>query len=163
MDKVNIFTYTTVRGPGTKDGSFTYILEYITDKGPATLTKHGTLEKVTEKQAELQTVLEAIGRLRKQCEITIYTESNYLKRGAEDWLPGWISAEWKNTRGKPVANSEEWQQMAKKLGEHAISFEVGKKHSYYAWLHTETEKKEQERKACTTNLENLTQHQKSMN
>ena len=26
MDRVNLYTYTTVRGPGRKSGSYTYIL-----------------------------------------------------------------------------------------------------------------------------------------
>lgn len=80
---VNLYICTTITGPGTKSGSYTYLLEYITQKGPATLTKQGTLEEVTENQAYLQVMNEALDRIRKPCEVTIWTESRYLQKGAE--------------------------------------------------------------------------------
>lgn len=30
VDKVNIYLYTTIKGPGAREGSYAYILEYIT-------------------------------------------------------------------------------------------------------------------------------------
>lgn len=100
MDKVNIYIYTTVRGPGTKSGSYTYLLEYITDRGPATLTKQGELEQVTENQANLQVLIEALQRLKKQCEVTIWTESRYLQQGAEHWIHEWQQSGWMTARKK---------------------------------------------------------------
>lgn len=163
MFQVNLYEYTTVKGPGKKSGSFAYVLEYNTAKGPATLSKIGTLEQVTENQAELKIIIEAIKKVTKQSEITIFTDCSYLKRGTEEWLPGWISAGWKNARGKPVANMEEWKEIAEMLGTHTILFKINEKHSYSAWLKSESEKREQERKSCTTNLENLTQQKRSTN
>ena len=100
MDKVNIYIYTTVRGPGTKSGSYTYLLEYITDRGPATLTKQGELEQVTENQANLQVLIEALQRLKKQCEVTIWTENRYLQQGAEHWIHEWQQSGWMTARKK---------------------------------------------------------------
>lgn len=160
MDRVNLYIYTTVKGPGTKSGTYTYLLEYVTEKGPATLTKQGTLEDATENRAHLRVLREALERLRKPCEIEIYTDSGYLKQGAEVWLRGWISAGWLNAKGKPVANREEWEQVAELLEKHLATFQVGANHSYRNWIQTETEKKEKERRQCLNDSENLTVQRK---
>lgn len=144
MDRVNLYTYTTVKGPGKRSGAYTYILEYITGKGPATLTKTGMLEDVTENQTHLKILREALERIQKPCEIEIYTDSKYLQQGAKEWLPRWQRAGWVNAKGKPVANREEWEQVAELLGRHLVSFQVGVGHSYRGWLQTETEKRERE-------------------
>lgn len=144
MDRVNLYTYTTVKGPGKRSGSYTYILEYITGKGPATLTKPGRLEDVTENQAHLKILREALERIQRPCEIEIYTDSKYLQQGAKEWLPRWKRAGWVNAKGKPVANREEWEKVAELLGRHLVFFQVGVGHSYRGWLQTETEKRERE-------------------
>lgn len=145
MDMVNLYTYTTIRGPGTRSGSYTYLLEYMTEKGPATLTKQGELENVTEYQAHMRILREALERLKKPCEVMVYTDSRYLQRGTEEWLKEWKAAGWMNRKGKPVANREEWEKIAELLGRHLISFQVGAHHSYRGWIRAETEKKEKER------------------
>ena len=160
MDQVNLYTYTTVKGPGIKSGSYTFLLEYITDRGPATLTKQGALENVTEHQANMRMFREGMERLKKSCEVMVYTDSKYLQQGAEEWLKGWKLAGWVNKKGKPVANKEEWKKIAELLGQHLISFQVGGNHSYRSWLQAETEKKEKERKRCLKDSENLTAQRK---
>ena len=150
MDRVNLYTYTTVRGPGRKSGSYTYILECMTQKGLATLTVQGELEGVTENQAQLRMLREARERMRRPCELEVHTDSLYLKRGAEEWVESWRAAGWTTARGKPVANREEWELVAGLLERHLATFRVGEAHSYRRWIQTETEKKEEERKACMT-------------
>lgn len=161
MDKINLYIYTTISGPGRKDGSYTYLLEYITEKGPVTLTKQGTLEKVTENQANLQVLNEALKRMNKPCEVTIFTESRYLQQGAEHWIRDWQQSGWITARKKPVANRKEWEKAAELLGQHQITFSVRQEHSYRMWIREETEKKEGERRKCLIDLENLTAQQKS--
>lgn len=156
MDRVNLYTYTTVRGPGRRSGSYTYILEYITQKGPATLTVQGELEDVTENQAQLVVLREALERIRRPCEVEVHTDSPYLQRGAEEWVERWREAGWVTARGKPVANREEWERVAGLLEGHLATFRVGEIHTYKRWMRTETEKKEEERKACMTDSGNLT-------
>lgn len=148
MDRVNLYIYTTVKGPGVKSGSYTFLLEYDTEKGPVTLTKQGTLADVTEHQAHLRIFREAMERLKRPCEVEIHTDSRYLQMGVQEWLNDWVKAGWENRRGKPVANREEWQKIAEILERNLVSFRVGEPHPYRIWLQAETEKKEKERKAC---------------
>ena len=161
MDLVNIYTRTTIKGPRRRDGCFLYVLEMETSKGPATLSKIEEIENSTENKAELKALIGALKRLKKPCALNIYTYSAHVAAGFDKgWLDGWINNEWKTKKGEPVANMEEWQELANLLNEHEFQFLVGQHHSYSTWMQGELEKKEKERKSCTTDSENLTQQQK---
>ena len=49
MMQVNIYTYQTIKGPGTKAGTCTYILETEVKGKVATLTKTESLEKTPQR------------------------------------------------------------------------------------------------------------------
>lgn len=85
MDKVNIYLYTTIKGPRAREGSYTYILEYMTEKGPATLTEQGNLA-ATENRANLLVFIKALERIRRPCELEVYTDSEYIRSGTVKWL-----------------------------------------------------------------------------
>lgn len=158
---VNIYMYHTIHSPGTKAGSFTYILETEINGKVATLTKTDILEPMTENRAELTVLLKALKRLRKECDVLVYGAGTYIKTGCEEWIDKWISAGWKNAKGKDVANMEEWQQFQEFRERYNITICPDTKHSYSEWMQTTTDKKEKERKLCTTDSENSTAHRKS--
>ena len=163
MDIVNIYTCTSAKGPSKKRVAFTYILEVETEKGPATLTKTEVLELATENQAELKALSAALRRLKKPCMLNIYTNSVYVSAGYEQKrLEKWIENDWKNAKGKPVANMEEWKELADLLGRHTFQFFTGMKHTYASWMETETIKREKEKESCTNVLESSTRQMKSM-
>lgn len=140
MDEVNIYLYTTIKGPGKKSGALIYILELKTGKGPVTLTKAELLE-ATEHQADLKALIEALKHLNRQCNLSIYTDSAYLAAAFnQGWLENWIKNGWKNSKGEPVANMSEWQETLNLLGLNLIEFHVKKEHSYYKWMRKEAEK-----------------------
>ena len=85
--KVNIYTYSGIKGMKRKNGIVRYILEAETEKGNATAGDKVKLEEVTGNQAELEALLLAVRRLKKPSEVHIYTESNYVAAG---WTQGWI-------------------------------------------------------------------------
>lgn len=159
---VNIYMYHTIHSPGTKAGSFTYILETEINGKVATLTKTDILEPMTENRAELTVLLKALKRLRKECDVLIIGAGAYIKQGVESWLEKWIEADWKNAKGKDVANKEEWQQFLEFSQKYNIKICEPCSHSYSYWIQTTTDKKEKERKLCTTDSENSTAQEKSM-
>ena len=160
MDRVNIYMYTSVKGPGTRAGSYTYLLEYITEKGPATLSKSGELEKATEHQANLLVLTEALARIRRACEVVVFTDSQYLQSGIEKWLKKWRSGGWITAKGKPVANKEEWEKVAGLLDRHLVTVSPEGRHEYREWIRRETENKEKERKECLKGSGNLIPHRR---
>lgn len=147
MDEVNIYLYTTIKGPGKKPGALIYILELKTYKGPVTLTKAEPLEDATAHQAELKALIEALKHLNRQCNLSIYTDSDYLAAAfKQGWLENWIKNGWKNSKGEPVANMSEWQETLNLLGLNTFEFHVKKEHSYYRWMRMETEKMVKEKR-----------------
>lgn len=142
---VNIYIYQTIRGPGKKEGSYTYILETIINNKPATLTVTDTLEAMSENKAELTILLKALKRLRKECDLIIYGASNYLAAGLAEWLGEWEQSGWKNKKGKDIANMEEWKEVREYTKQYRITTS-NEKHSYSQWIEEETLKKERQRK-----------------
>lgn len=134
---VNIYVYQTIKGPGKKEGEYCYILETIKNDKPITLTDFGHLEKMSENRAELTVLLKALKRLVKECEVTVYGCSDHIKTGVEKWLKDWVRADWKNAKGKEVANKEEWQQLEEIKKKYNIAVSDQKKHSYTNWMKSE--------------------------
>lgn len=139
--KVNIYTWQTIRGPGTKDGGYTYILEAEVNGKPATITKSGNLVATSQQKAELQVLLEALRRITKDCEIELFTESVFLETGITEWIPKWKENGWKTAKGKEIANIEEWQEISTYSERFPIKVSAGVQHSYRSWIREETERK----------------------
>lgn len=141
MDEVKIYTYSSIRGPGKKDGAYGYILETGTAAGPATLTCFGHLDGSTENQAEITALLMAARRLTRPCWLEIYTESAHLYAGVNGWMEEWEAAGWTNKKGEPVKNRELWQQLKKALADHETGMHLKESHPYRDWLKRETERR----------------------
>lgn len=142
---VNIYMYQTVKGPGKKAGSYTFVLETMLKGKAATLTVTDTFEQMSENKAELTVLLKALSRIHKECDVIIYTESNYILQGLNEWLESWEASSWKNKKGKEVANKEEWQQVKEFMRKHNVmTSNMG--NAYSQWMYEQTQKKERERK-----------------
>lgn len=162
MDRVNIYTYTDIRGPRKRTGYYCYLLEKLTEKGPATISK---IEKVetpeTENRIQLLAVIRALRRFWKNCDLVIHTHSEYVAAGFEKGrVEKWAENGWKTGKGEPVANRPEWEEMAELLNAHEFEFRAGK-HTYSIWMAREIEKRK-ERERCLTDSGNLEQRKKSM-
>lgn len=70
----------------------------------------GYEENTTNNIMELTAVIEALKALKEPCEVTIYSDSQYVVSGINEWLKGWIEKGWRGANKKPVANQELWQK-----------------------------------------------------
>lgn len=146
MDRVNIYTYTDIRGPRKRAGRYIYLLEQETAKGPATLHK---IEEVTvpetENKIQLMAVIKALRRLIKSCDLVIHTHSEYVAAGfSKGWIEKWAGNGWKTGKGEPVANRPEWEEMAELLNAHEFEFCTGR-HIYSIWMERELSKENRDR------------------
>ncbi|NLG70649.1 MAG: ribonuclease HI [Chloroflexi bacterium] len=97
--------------------------------GWAALLRAGDQEKVltgSEKQTtnnrmELTAAVRALQALKRPCRVKLYTDSEYLKRGITEWLPGWRKRNWKRKDGA-LANIDLWQALDSALQTHQISW-----------------------------------------
>jgi ribonuclease HI len=98
-------------------------------------TINGGDRHTTNNRMELTAAVEALRALKRPCEVTLYTDSQYLKRGVTEWMPGWIKRGWKRKEGV-LANAELWQTLAAEISRHHIE---------WRWLRGHTGQPENER------------------
>lgn len=142
---VSIYIYQTIKGPGTKNGAYTYILETEINGEIKTLTDSGTLEAMSENKAELTVLLKAMKRLRKECTVQVIGLNNYVRAGIIMWLDSWLEADWKNAKGKEISNKEEWQQIKQFRDRYKMVIFSEQDHSYRNWMKAEAEKVEKKK------------------
>ena len=65
----------------------------------------------TNNRMELTAALEAIRHIPPDRLAVIVTDSQYLKKGVEEWMANWQARGWKR-KGGALANIDLWQQLA---------------------------------------------------
>jgi ribonuclease HI len=79
----------------------------------------GTTEKelfggaltTTNNQMELTAVIEGLSALRRPCAVTLYLDSEYVRKGITEWIIGWKARGWRTAAKAPVKNVELWKQL----------------------------------------------------
>lgn len=83
----------------------------------------------TNNRMELLAAIEALTALRSRCEVELYTDSEYVRRGITEWLPRWKANGWKTAARKPVKNDDLWRQLDELVTGHSIEWHWVKGHS----------------------------------
>jgi ribonuclease HI len=81
----------------------------------------GAESPTTNNRMELTAAIEALSSLKRPCAVTLYTDSEYLKRGITEWLPGWRKRGWRR-KGGALANIELWQALDEALQSHTVDW-----------------------------------------
>lgn len=125
MTAIEIFTDGACSGnPGA--GGWGVILRY----GETEKELSGGEAHTTNNRMELTAVIEALKALKRECEITLYTDSRYVMDGVNEWMPNWKKNGWKTTNKKSaVKNLELWQELDSLLPRHKIKWVWVKGHN----------------------------------
>ena len=86
----------------------------------------------TNNRMELMAAISALEALARPTEITIVTDSNYVKNGITNWIHGWKKNGWKNAAKKPVKNAELWQRLDAANARHSVTWKWVKGHAGHA-------------------------------
>jgi len=89
----------------------------------------GGAELTTNNQMELMAAISALEVLERASELTIVTDSTYVKNGVTGWIHGWKKNGWKTAAKKPVKNVELWQRLDKAQARHTVNWEWVKGHA----------------------------------
>lgn len=65
----------------------------------------------TNNRMEMTAVIEALAALKRPCRVELYLDSQYVLKGATEWLAGWKSRGWKTAAKEPVKNVDLWQKL----------------------------------------------------
>lgn len=104
----------------------------IVDNGK-TIKLSGSDPYTTNNKMELIAVIKSLEELVKlDClnkNITLYTDSQYVKNGITTWINNWKKNNWKTASKQPVKNMDLWLQLDELVGKCTISFCWVKGHS----------------------------------
>ena len=83
----------------------------------------------TNNKMELTAVIEGLKTLQNKAEVTIFTDSQYVKNGISQWIYKWKKNGWKTASKKPVKNKDLWKQLDYLIIDHTINWEWVRGHS----------------------------------
>jgi ribonuclease HI len=115
--EVEIFTDGACSGnPGP--GGWAAILHYRGVERELTGYSPGT----TNNRMEMTAVLEALNALKESCQVTIYTDSQYLRDGITKWIIKWKENDWKTANKLPVKNRDLWEALDDAIQRHEVNW-----------------------------------------
>jgi len=82
----------------------------------------GNEKNTTNNQMELLAPIKAIEKFKKKSEISIFTDSTYVRDGITIWIKQWEKNGWKNASKKPVKNKELWKKLKNLSSKHSIKW-----------------------------------------
>lgn len=86
----------------------------------------------TNNRMELQAAISALMALKEPCDVTLFTDSEYLRGGITEWLPIWKANHWRTADRKPVKNDDLWRQLDEVASKHKVNWQWLKGHAGHA-------------------------------
>ncbi|MBW6505261.1 MAG: ribonuclease HI [Rhodobacteraceae bacterium] len=83
----------------------------------------------TNNRMELMAAIAALEALSRDAEITVTTDSAYVKNGITTWMAGWKRNGWKTADRKPVKNVDLWQRLDAAEARHKVVWKWIKGHA----------------------------------
>ena len=90
---------------------------------------HGFDLKTTNNRMELKAVIEGLKIINPKTNVTIITDSQYVKNGINQWIFNWKKNGWKTAAKKPVKNIDLWKELDDLVENHSVDWEWVKGHS----------------------------------
>ncbi len=123
--KLKIYTDGACSGNPGKGGWAAIILD--NDLNQTSIS--GYESKTTNNRMELTAPIMALKKIKKKSEITIFTDSKYVKDGITGWIKKWKLNNWKSANKKQVKNKDLWIKLDNSCIKHKVTWKWVKAHS----------------------------------
>lgn len=124
MSKVVIYTDGACKGnPGA--GGWGAYLSYQGSESEL----YGYEPETTNNRMEIKAAIEALAALKRSCQVDLYTDSEYLRKGVTEWMQAWIKNGWRTAAKKPVKNKDLWLELENQIARHKIDWHWVKGHA----------------------------------
>ena len=105
--------------------------------GWAAVLEHGVHKKelaggepaTTNNRMELQAAISALRALTEPCQVTLFTDSVYVREGITKWIRGWKARGWRTLDKKPVKNEDLWRALDAEVARHQVHWKWLKGHA----------------------------------
>ena len=85
--------------------------------------------ETTNNRMELMGAIRALEETADAAEVRLYTDSQYVKNGINDWIHKWKRNGWKTAAKKPVKNKDLWQALDAQIEGRQIDWRWVKGHA----------------------------------
>ncbi len=125
-DLIPVIVYTDGACSGNPGpGGWAAILRF----GPHEKVLQGGASLTTNNRMELRAAIAAFQALTRPCMVEVHTDSEYVKKGITEWLPGWISNGWRTKSRQPVKNQDLWRALHAAIRPHRVTWHWVKGHA----------------------------------
>jgi len=83
----------------------------------------------TNNRMELTAAIRGLTALKEPCEVTVHTDSQYLRQGITEWIRGWKAKGWVTTSRQPVKNADLWRELDRQTARHRVIWKWVKGHA----------------------------------
>ena len=119
-DFVQLFTDGACSGnPGP--GGWAYILKH--PASGSVRDSSGAEPHTTNNRMELTGPIRGLASLNRRCKVELVTDSQYVAKGAKEWMPKWKAQGWRRKEKavwKEVINLDLWKQLDELLAKHDV-------------------------------------------
>ncbi len=89
----------------------------------------GYEKDTTNNRMEIKAAIKALESLKNPTEISLYTDSNYLKLGITTWILNWKRNNWKSKNRKAIKNIDLWKRLDQLNNMHTVNWNWVKAHA----------------------------------
>jgi ribonuclease HI len=89
----------------------------------------GSEPDTTNNRMELTAAIRALRALKRHCQVRLYTDTQYVRKGVTEWLQQWKERNWRTASKAPVKNVDLWQALDAELSRHTIEWHWVKGHA----------------------------------
>ena len=86
----------------------------------------------TNNRMEFLAAISALEALTRPSNVTVVTDSAYVKNGITEWISGCKRKNWRTAGGSPVKNVELWQRLEAAAARHQVTWRWIKGHAGHA-------------------------------
>ena len=101
----------------------------ILEKNKDEIMLNGGHNNTTNNRMELTAAIEALKYFQNKKDITLITDSKYVKDGIQLWIKNWKKNGWKTAAKKQVKNKELWMNLDVLIAKHNINWKWVKGHA----------------------------------
>lgn len=100
--------------------------------GQHTKELFGCEAQTTNNRMELTAAIKGLAVLNEACDVTITTDSEYVKNGITQWIHGWKRKGWVKADKSPVLNRDLWIALDEQVTRHTTKWQWTKGHADHA-------------------------------
>ena len=83
----------------------------------------------TNNRMEMMAAIRALEALTRPCKVELHTDSQYVRQGITEWMPGWKARGWRTADKSPVKNEDLWRRLDAARERHEVKWHWVKGHA----------------------------------